>query len=63
MSLDPSVCSNNSNEDDEKIKINPYNTNNKLITDIELSQILKRCGICLKIKNLEKKKIMIMMLK
>ena len=53
MSLDPSVCSNNSNEDDEKIKINPYNTNNKLITDIELSQILKRCGICLKIKNLD----------
>ena len=53
MNSDESVCSNNSNEGDGKIKINPYNVNNKLISNIELSKILTNCGIDLEINNLE----------
>ena len=53
MNCDSSVCSNNSNEGDGKIKINPYNINNKLITEEQILQILNNNGVDLKINNLE----------
>ena len=40
-------------ENNEIIKLNPYNTNNKLITEEEVIEILKKFGIEEKITNLE----------
>jgi len=40
-------------ENNEIIKLNPYNTNNKLITEEEVIKILKKFGIEEKITNLE----------
>ena len=37
----------------EKIKINPYNSNNKLITPEDVNKILFNCGIHFKINNIE----------
>ena len=53
MNCDSSLSSTNSNDGDSKIKINPYNVNNKLITEYELHQILSSWGVDIKINNLE----------
>lgn len=39
--------------DNEKIRINPYNLNNKLITPEDVNKILLNCGIESKINNIE----------
>ena len=51
---DSSVSSNNSNEGDGKIKINPYNINNRLITQEEVQEILRKGGLDIKIRDIEK---------
>ena len=53
MNCDSSISSANSNDGDGKIKINPYNVNNKLITEKEVCQILSNWGVDIKINNLE----------
>lgn len=47
------VTNDNNNTDYEKIKINPYNTNNKLITPDDVNKILFNNGIQYKINDLQ----------
>ena len=53
MSCESSVSSINSNEDG-KIKINPYNVNNKLITKEEIQNILKKGDLDIEIRDITK---------
>lgn len=53
MNCNSSISSTNSNDFDGKIKINPYNINNKLITEAEVGQLLSNWGVDIKINDLE----------